>query len=792
MGGNSKTLMICCVSPSGVNFYESLNALRYANRARNIKNKPIVNRDPTLVMVDELRKLIKLLAFELVEIRKNPLLGYPDGCVPLHELELLLLHGNMNRSRLFSSNTNIIADGPLSSSPSPLNYQLKNKRKSMSIVPFDSHFNQPTGSGSVRNSSFTGGTYGGTFSSPATPNASQIQNNNFNNFSLSSSFNNNNNNCNNNSNNHNNNNGNNNNNNDNASNTFPINEKKELLKELSKLKNKVVESDIEIKRLSDEMKRTTRRSSEVSEISTLIQSERDYYRMKYFDLNPIDAQTSNSECIPLFQIENDTKDNEKINEKNERNEKNKMTNIIACYIREIEDLKIKMKKMEQKTIINKSYGSLQLYDNKSEMDLESELTSNVCKVIAQTEKHLCAEAKRLKNIGVVLNLSTHSTNALNSSKSNNNNNSNNNYFNNSDSDSEESNDRSSLYDSNSSLNSINDNKNDNNISNNSSNNNDNKMITSMPRSQIETDDQTYQRKQKMMINDVSEINDNIELKEQLLGQLKRSNYQYSVMKTFYEKKLIILELEMKEKLDEKSRLTNDLLKLDNSSEKNENEVIKKKNEKEPLLRLLLQKKDEELKILKKKQDELKSLAKVQSKYLSQVTKLEIDIDNLKRQKVDLYLSLQMEKKKHFTLLNDKARDIDKLKRELVHIANNAKCLRRDKLKAEERAREVCIEIYMIIFLSSSSSFFFFTFIVIVIFSPKYCILYRRLLLYHYLHLCSHHILSDLISFLFTLFLPYSSTTPTPSSSSSSSSSSPSYFSVFLCALINSAPFAISP
>lgn len=60
LGGNSKTLMICCVSPSSLNFNESVNALRYANRARNIKNKPVVNRDPTLVMIDELKHHLKV------------------------------------------------------------------------------------------------------------------------------------------------------------------------------------------------------------------------------------------------------------------------------------------------------------------------------------------------------------------------------------------------------------------------------------------------------------------------------------------------------------------------------------------------------------------------------------------------------------------------------------------------------------------------------------------------------------------------------------------------------------
>ncbi len=43
LGGNSKTLMIACVSPVAINFEETLNTLKYANRAKNIKNRPVVN-----------------------------------------------------------------------------------------------------------------------------------------------------------------------------------------------------------------------------------------------------------------------------------------------------------------------------------------------------------------------------------------------------------------------------------------------------------------------------------------------------------------------------------------------------------------------------------------------------------------------------------------------------------------------------------------------------------------------------------------------------------------------------
>jgi hypothetical protein len=46
LGGNSRTTMIACVSPAESNLEESLSTVKYASRARNIKNKPVVNRDP--------------------------------------------------------------------------------------------------------------------------------------------------------------------------------------------------------------------------------------------------------------------------------------------------------------------------------------------------------------------------------------------------------------------------------------------------------------------------------------------------------------------------------------------------------------------------------------------------------------------------------------------------------------------------------------------------------------------------------------------------------------------------
>ncbi|OAD77794.1 hypothetical protein PHYBLDRAFT_108310, partial [Phycomyces blakesleeanus NRRL 1555(-)] len=45
LGGNSQTLMMACVSPSDSNFMETLSTLKYANRARNIKNRVSQNQE---------------------------------------------------------------------------------------------------------------------------------------------------------------------------------------------------------------------------------------------------------------------------------------------------------------------------------------------------------------------------------------------------------------------------------------------------------------------------------------------------------------------------------------------------------------------------------------------------------------------------------------------------------------------------------------------------------------------------------------------------------------------------
>lgn len=66
LGGNSITLMIACVSPADYNVEETISSLRYADRAKQIKNKPIVNQDPKTAEINLLKSVIQKLRLELL------------------------------------------------------------------------------------------------------------------------------------------------------------------------------------------------------------------------------------------------------------------------------------------------------------------------------------------------------------------------------------------------------------------------------------------------------------------------------------------------------------------------------------------------------------------------------------------------------------------------------------------------------------------------------------------------------------------------------------------------------
>jgi len=56
LGGNSKTIMIAALSPADINYDETLGTLRYADRAKKIKNKAVVNENPMDKLIRELRE----------------------------------------------------------------------------------------------------------------------------------------------------------------------------------------------------------------------------------------------------------------------------------------------------------------------------------------------------------------------------------------------------------------------------------------------------------------------------------------------------------------------------------------------------------------------------------------------------------------------------------------------------------------------------------------------------------------------------------------------------------------
>lgn len=65
LGGNTKTVMCANCGPAGYNFDETISTLRYANRAKNIKNKPKINEDPKDAMLREFQNEIKRLKEQL-------------------------------------------------------------------------------------------------------------------------------------------------------------------------------------------------------------------------------------------------------------------------------------------------------------------------------------------------------------------------------------------------------------------------------------------------------------------------------------------------------------------------------------------------------------------------------------------------------------------------------------------------------------------------------------------------------------------------------------------------------
>uniref|UniRef100_A0A8C7IVT9 Kinesin-like protein n=2 Tax=Oncorhynchus kisutch TaxID=8019 RepID=A0A8C7IVT9_ONCKI len=67
LGGNSKTMMCANIGPADYNYDETISTLRYANRAKNIKNKARINEDPKDALLRQFQKEIEELRKKLQE-----------------------------------------------------------------------------------------------------------------------------------------------------------------------------------------------------------------------------------------------------------------------------------------------------------------------------------------------------------------------------------------------------------------------------------------------------------------------------------------------------------------------------------------------------------------------------------------------------------------------------------------------------------------------------------------------------------------------------------------------------
>ena len=78
LGGNTKTVMVANLGPADWNFDETMSTLRYANRAKNIKNKPKINEDPKDAMLREFQEEIARLKAALADAGGAPMEEYID------------------------------------------------------------------------------------------------------------------------------------------------------------------------------------------------------------------------------------------------------------------------------------------------------------------------------------------------------------------------------------------------------------------------------------------------------------------------------------------------------------------------------------------------------------------------------------------------------------------------------------------------------------------------------------------------------------------------------------------
>ena len=113
LGGNSQTCMIACLSPSDSEFTETLGTLRYADRAKNIKNKVVQNQDGSSKQVAELREELRKAKAELDDWRCGRRILGEDGDNYMNDMceeNKLLLQENRQLTNKINALNNTVVD----------------------------------------------------------------------------------------------------------------------------------------------------------------------------------------------------------------------------------------------------------------------------------------------------------------------------------------------------------------------------------------------------------------------------------------------------------------------------------------------------------------------------------------------------------------------------------------------------------------------------------------------------------------------------------------------------------
>ena len=103
LGGNSKTVMICALSPAQINFEETLSTLRYADRAKKIQNRAIINES-------EQDKMVRLLKEENLDLKKliedlHKKIGLGGGIIGEEDKQAFL-----ELKEQYEANSNVMAE----------------------------------------------------------------------------------------------------------------------------------------------------------------------------------------------------------------------------------------------------------------------------------------------------------------------------------------------------------------------------------------------------------------------------------------------------------------------------------------------------------------------------------------------------------------------------------------------------------------------------------------------------------------------------------------------------------